>query len=135
MVATVTDQIKTPNFAMSGIVAVNCFNENIALFATNIFTIKNYHYYASILLLIFEVSKNIAKYVFPLLCFNTYALPRILQILVIFAAPIKYLLVFFTVWLIGGTSKSGNVMARNMRSMTVGPVCDDEWTIDDVIIF
>jgi hypothetical protein len=35
--------------------------------------------------------------------------------------------------LIGGSSKlEGNVFARNPNTKVFGPVCDDEWTIENV---
>ena len=40
------------------------------------------------------------------------------------------------VQLIGGSSsKEGNVFARNSATGLYGPVCDDEWTIENVSFF
>jgi hypothetical protein len=39
----------------------------------------------------------------------------------------------FSVKLMGGSSKlEGNVFARNPNTKVFGPVCDDEWTIENV---
>jgi len=39
----------------------------------------------------------------------------------------------FSVKLMGGSSKlEGNVFARNPTTKVFGPVCDDEWTIENV---
>ena len=39
----------------------------------------------------------------------------------------------FSVQLIGGSSKlEGNVFATNPTTKVFGPVCDDEWTIENV---
>ena len=51
--------------------------------------------------------------------------------------PLTYtILIFLTVELIGGTSQgSGNVFATNPTTGIYGPVCDDNWDINDVSNF
>ena len=43
------------------------------------------------------------------------------------------LIIFFSVYLVGGSSKSeGNVFAINPTTGLNGPVCDDGWDLDNV---